>query len=43
MTPLCDEHADLCERIGLRFRGMLPAEDVQGALLDAYAVDLLPA
>jgi hypothetical protein len=43
MTPLCDEHADLCERIGLRFRGMLPAADVQGALLDAYAVDLLPA
>ena len=43
MTPLCDEHADLCERIGLRFRGLLPAADVQGALLDAYAVDLLPA
>jgi hypothetical protein len=43
MTPLCEDHAGLCERIGHRFREMLPGRRVEGALLSSYAVDLLPA
>jgi hypothetical protein len=42
MTPLCAAHAELCERIGYRFRAGLPARRVQTSLLSAYAVDLLP-
>jgi hypothetical protein len=43
MTPLCRPHAELCDRIGLRFRAHLAAAAVEASLLSAYAVDLLPS
>jgi hypothetical protein len=42
MTPLCSHHAELCARIGYRFRARVPARTVEMSLLAAYAVDLLP-
>jgi hypothetical protein len=42
MVPLCRAHLALCLRYGYPARRILDARTVEGALLDAYAVDLLP-
>ncbi len=41
LVPLCDEHVELCRRYGYPVRHLLPAADVEGALLSTYAVDVL--
>jgi hypothetical protein len=43
MVPLCDAHLELCQRYGYPLGRLLDATDVEGALLDAYAVEVLPA
>ncbi len=42
LTPLCDEHVELCGRYGYPVTTALPARQVERTLLDAYAVELLP-
>jgi hypothetical protein len=42
MVPLCDAHLELCRRYGYPLRRLLDARVVERALLDAYAVDVLP-
>ncbi len=41
LVPLCDEHVELCRRYGYPVRHLLPAADVECALLSTYAVDVL--
>lgn len=43
LVPLCGPDLELCRRYGYPVHGLLPARDVEQALLSAYAVDLLPA
>jgi hypothetical protein len=42
LVPLCEEHVELCRRYGYPLRRLLDARAVERALLDAYAVDVLP-
>jgi hypothetical protein len=42
MVPLCDAHHQLCARYGYPLRRLLDARAVERALLDTYAVDVLP-
>lgn len=42
MVPLCRPHLELCLRYGYPARRILDAPIVERALLDAYAVDVLP-
>ncbi len=41
LTPLCPEHLDLSARYGFPTQRWMPADEVEGALLAAYRVDLL--
>jgi hypothetical protein len=43
MVPLCDPHLELCRRYGYPVRRIVDAVAVERALLDVYAVDVLPA
>jgi hypothetical protein len=42
MVPLCDAHLELCLRYDYPLRRLLDARVVERALLDTYAVDVLP-
>jgi hypothetical protein len=42
MVPLCEAHVELCRRYGYPLRRLHDARTVERALLDAYAVDVLP-
>jgi hypothetical protein len=42
IVPLCGPHLELCRRYGYPARRLLEVGLVERALLDAYAVDLLP-
>ena len=42
LVPLCRPHLELCLRYGYPARRLLEPDVVQRALLDAYAVDVLP-
>jgi hypothetical protein len=41
LVPLCEQHVELCRRYGYPIRRLLPASDVEHALLSTYAVDVL--
>lgn len=43
LTPLCWEHLEIGARYGFPTKRRMPADEVEGALLSAYAVDLLRA
>ena len=42
LVPLCEEHVQLSRRYGYPSRRFARANEVEGALLSTYAVDLLP-
>jgi hypothetical protein len=42
LVPLCGDHFELSLRCGLRFRSVVPAQEIHAALLGEYAVDPLP-
>jgi hypothetical protein len=41
MVPLCGPHLELCRRFGYPVRHVLAAGEVERAILDTYAVDVL--
>jgi hypothetical protein len=41
MVPLCGPHLELCRRFGYPMRHVLPADEVERAILGTYAVDVL--
>lgn len=41
LLPLCDEHADIAARYGMRPQAWLSANEVDQLLRSTYAVDLL--
>ena len=43
MIPLCEAHLELCRRYGYPVRVVVDPAGVERSLLDAYAVDPLPA
>ncbi|HEX9121944.1 MAG TPA: hypothetical protein VF984_01075 [Actinomycetota bacterium] len=42
LVPLCDAHVEISNRYGYRTPHLVAADGVQQALLDSYAVELLP-
>ena len=42
LVPLCSDDLELCRRYGYPIRAVLPAPEVEGSLLEAYAVERLP-
>lgn len=41
LVPLCLDHVELSNRYGYRTPNLVPADEVEGALLSNYAVDVL--
>jgi hypothetical protein len=42
LLPLCEPHVELANRYGYRTPHLVPSDEVQQAMLDAYAVEPLP-
>jgi len=42
LLPMCDEHAEMAGRYGMRAQAWLPLEEVDQRLRDTYVVDPLP-
>jgi hypothetical protein len=40
-VPLCEEHVELSRRYGYPSRRLAGADEMEGALLSTYAVDVL--